>query len=95
MSKLLNYLNTLDKDAAARDAHKKDPEAAMTKRGLSAVEQIAFMSGNKNDLAAMVGVTSDSMRAIMVHVDTFNDVQPQPWECAAKFTQVNRSRQAT
>ena len=64
MSKLLNYLNTLDKDAAAREEHAKDPKAAMTKYGLSADEQGALMSGDKKKVAALVGVDEDSLPAI-------------------------------
>jgi hypothetical protein len=66
MSKLLDYLNTLDKDAAAREAHAKDPKAAMKKFGLTAEEQAALMSGDKKKVADIVGVSADALPAIHV-----------------------------
>lgn len=71
MSKLLDYLNTLDKDAAAREAHAKDPKAAMTKHGLTDEEQVALMSGDKKKVAAMVGIQEDSLPSIQVNDTTF------------------------
>lgn len=71
MSKLLDYLNTLDKDAAAREAHAKDPKAAMTKHGLSDAEQAALMSGDKKKVAALVGIHEDSLPSIQVNDTTF------------------------
>ncbi|MES2049906.1 MAG: hypothetical protein V4447_16010 [Pseudomonadota bacterium] len=71
MSKLLDYLNTLDKDAAARAAHAKDPKAAMNKHGLSDEEQAALMSGDKKKVAALVGVHEDSLPAIQSHITTY------------------------
>ena len=55
-SKLLDYLNLLDKDAAAREAFAKDPQAAMTAYGLDATEQQALLSGDKAAIAKLVGV---------------------------------------
>lgn len=55
-SKLLDYLNLLDKDAAAREAFARDPQAAMTAYGLDAAEQQALLSGNQADIAKLVGV---------------------------------------
>lgn len=63
MSKLLDYLNILDKDAAAREAHNKDPKAAMTKHGLSDDEQGALMSGDKTKVAGLIGVSADVLPA--------------------------------
>lgn len=71
MSKLLDYLNTLDKDAAAREAHAKDPKASMIKHGLNDAEQVALMSGDKKAVAKLVGINEDALPSIMVHVDTF------------------------
>jgi hypothetical protein len=65
MSKLLDYLNTLDKDAAAREAHAKDPKAAMKKFGLTAEEQAALMSGDKKKVADLIGVSADALPAII------------------------------
>ncbi|WP_295760777.1 hypothetical protein [Undibacterium sp.] len=66
MSKLLDYLNTLDKDAAAREAHAKDPKAAMKKFGLTPEEKAAVMSGDKKKIADLVGVSADALPAIHV-----------------------------
>jgi hypothetical protein len=63
MSKLLDYLNTLDKDAAARDAHNKDAKAAMTKAGLTDEEQKAFVSGDKKKMAQLMGIHEDAVPA--------------------------------
>lgn len=56
MSKLLDYLNLLDKDAAAREAFAGDPGAAMTAQGLAAAEQQALLSGDKAAIAKLVGI---------------------------------------
>lgn len=56
MSKLLDYLNLLDKDAAAREAFAKDPSVAMTAYGLDAAEQQALLSGDRTAIARLVGV---------------------------------------
>jgi hypothetical protein len=66
MSKLLDYLNTLDKDAAAREAHAKDPKAAMKKFGLTPEEKAAVMSGDKKKIADLTGVSADALPAIQV-----------------------------
>ncbi len=66
MSKLLNYLNHLDKDAAAREAHNKDPKAAMKKHGLSDAEQTAMMSGDKKKVADLLGISADALPAYIM-----------------------------
>ncbi|CAN5825265.1 hypothetical protein BH11PSE12_BH11PSE12_14130 [soil metagenome] len=71
MSKLLDYINTLDKDAVAREAHKKDPVAAMKTFGLSEEEQTALLSGDKKKVAALVGVDEDSLPTIQTLITTF------------------------
>lgn len=71
MSKLLDYLNTLDKDAAAREAHKKDPKGAMKKAGLNDQEQEALLSGDKKNVAAVLGISADALPSIHVPNSTF------------------------
>ena len=61
MSKLLDYLNLLDKDAAAREAFADDPGAAMTAHGLAAAEQRALLSGNKAAIAKLVGIDETTL----------------------------------
>jgi hypothetical protein len=66
MSKLLDYLNILDKDAAAREAHVKEPKAAMAKHGLSDDEQAAMMSGDKQKVADLLGISSEALPAFIM-----------------------------
>ena len=56
MSKLLNFLNSLDSDAAALAEFQKDPKSTMTRAGLSATEQQAIISGDKSALAKLAGI---------------------------------------
>jgi hypothetical protein len=60
MSKLLAYLNLLDKDSAAGAAHADDPMAAMAGFGLNDAEQAAVMSGNAEEIAKLTGSSSVS-----------------------------------
>lgn len=70
MSKLLDYLNALDQDAAARDAHQQDPQAAMTQFGLSPDEQSALMSGDKTAISTMAGIALENFP--LIQVDNIN-----------------------
>lgn len=56
MSKLLDYLNHLDKDAAAREAFSKTPHDAMEKFGLNDAERQALLSGDKTAIAKLAGI---------------------------------------
>lgn len=56
MSKLLDFLNSLDGDAKALAAFQKDPKATMERAGLSATEQQAIISGDKSALAKLAGI---------------------------------------
>ncbi len=56
MSNLVDYLNLLDTDAAAREAYANDPNAAMAANALSAAEQQALLSGDKAAMAALAGI---------------------------------------
>lgn len=64
MSKLLEYLNTLDKDADALASHRNDPKGAMGGFGLTAQEQAAVLSGDKAAVAGIVGISADELPAI-------------------------------
>lgn len=66
MSKLLDYLNLLDANAAARDAHNSDPTAAMSAFGLSAAEQQTFMSGNIAAIANLAGIAPEDFPKLNV-----------------------------
>jgi hypothetical protein len=61
MSNLLDYLNHLDKNADARDAHAADATGSMTNFGLSQDEQDALMSGDKQKIAAACGVSAEAL----------------------------------
>jgi hypothetical protein len=56
MSKLVDYLNLLDTDATAREAHERNPQASMAQFGLSADEQQTLMSGDKTAIANLAGI---------------------------------------
>ena len=63
MSKLLDYLNHLDKNADARDTHAADPGTSMTNFGLTQNEQDALMSGDKQRMADACGIELAAMPA--------------------------------
>ena len=71
MSKLLDYLNALDKDAAAREAFTKDPQAAMKQYGLDEAEQAALASGDKVAVAKLIGIKSNDLPKIQVHQGSY------------------------
>ena len=48
MSKLLDYINHLDKNADARTAHAADPAGCMTNFGLTQDEQEALQSRDRD-----------------------------------------------
>lgn len=73
MSKLLDYLNILDKDAAAREAHLQDPIATMKAFGLSSGEQAAVISGNKKSAAVLVGISAADLPSYIFAPNTSNN----------------------
>ena len=66
MAKLVDYLNHLDQNAGAREAHAKDPEGAMTNFGLSEQEQAAVKSGDKNHIAKVAGIDPAEVGAVQI-----------------------------
>lgn len=72
MTTLLDFLNNLDQDAAALEAFKNDPQAAMTQAGLSSAEQQAVLSGDKSALAKLAGVNEDEFPALVLVGTPFN-----------------------
>ena len=66
MSNLLNYLNTLDKDAAAREAHIADPQASMINFGLLDHERRAVLSGDHATMADAAGIDPNEMPAVQI-----------------------------
>lgn len=72
MSKLLDYLNHLDKNADARNAHAADPAGSMTNFGLSQDEQNALISGSKQKVADACGIPVQEMKALIVPQTPFD-----------------------
>lgn len=72
MSNLLNYLNTLDKDAEAREAHNADPQAAMANFGLLDHEQQAVLSGDHAAMANAAGIDAAQMPSAQITNGEFN-----------------------
>jgi hypothetical protein len=66
MSKLLDYINHLDKNADARDAHAADPTGHMTNYGLTQDEQDALLSGDRQRVADAIGISVDAMTVVHV-----------------------------
>jgi len=66
MSKLLDYLNHLDRDATAREAHQQDPQKSMTQFGLSSVEQQTLMTGDKAAIATLAGIDASELPKVNV-----------------------------
>ncbi|MFZ6657019.1 hypothetical protein [Undibacterium sp. TJN19] len=64
MSKLLDYLNALDTDATALAAHKSGAKAAMGGFGLSDDEQAAVLSGDKEAVAGLLGISAEEVPAL-------------------------------
>lgn len=65
MSKLLDFLNSLDSDAAALAAFQKDPKPTMERAGLSATEQQAIISGDNSALSKLAGIDEAECKAIV------------------------------
>ncbi|HEX7643456.1 MAG TPA: hypothetical protein VF450_05430 [Noviherbaspirillum sp.] len=72
MSKLFDYLNHLDKNADARDAHAADPAGSMTNFGLSQDEQDALMSGDRQRVADACGIPVENVGTMLVPQTPFN-----------------------
>ena len=64
MSKLLDYLNLIDQDAAALANFDADAVKAMTAFGLSEEEQKALLSGDKQLIADLIGIAADDLPAL-------------------------------
>jgi hypothetical protein len=60
-SKLLGYLNHLDKNAEAREAFAKTPHDAMTDFGLNEEEKTALLSGDRAAMAKLVGIDAAAL----------------------------------
>ena len=68
MSKLLDYINHLDKDANARAAHRANPVKSMTDFGLTIAEQDALLSGDRQRIADVIGIPADEIPMITVPI---------------------------
>jgi len=72
MSNLLDYLNHLDKNADARDAHAADATGSMTNFGLSQDEQDALASGDRQKIANACGVPMQELKSMYVPLEPYN-----------------------
>jgi hypothetical protein len=72
MSNLVNYLNTLDKDAAAREAHNADPAGAMAAFGLLDHEQQAVLSGDPAAIGKAAGLETTAMPSVQISNGQYN-----------------------
>jgi hypothetical protein len=75
MSKLVAYLNTLDQDAAAREAHNADPQASMDSFGLQTHEQQALLSGDSKAMAFAAGIDATEMPAVQINNTEFKKLE--------------------
>ncbi len=66
MSRLMDYFNEVDKNAAVRAAHQLDPTGSMSRFGLAENEQDAVISGDFKQLAGAVGIVSDEISQLQV-----------------------------
>lgn len=71
MSKLLDYINHLDKNADARTSHKNDPVTSMTNFGLTKDEQDAVLSGDRQRLAGAIGIPAHDLPTLHIPEETF------------------------
>jgi hypothetical protein len=71
MSKLVEYLNAVDSDAALSEAFQSDPEAAMADYGLTTEESEAVMTGDKEKVASVAGVEVAAIGTVQsLHTDS-------------------------
>lgn len=66
MSRLMAYFNEVDKNAVMRAAHLSEPEASMSKFGLTVAEQVAVLSGEFEKLAGAMGTPADRLPALVI-----------------------------
>ena len=62
------YIEKLSEDPSLRDAHKADPEASMTKAGLSDEDKAVIRSGDEEKIRAHMGDDSPPGCMVMVLV---------------------------
>lgn len=64
--RLISYMNLLDSNATARQAHETSPVESMTTYGLNDTEQSALLSADKQAVAKSVGIEERIYRAPQV-----------------------------
>ncbi|MFZ6875065.1 hypothetical protein ACO0LF_23625 [Undibacterium sp. Di27W] len=72
MSKLLDYLNALDTDAALIQTHKNDPEQAARDFGLSVDEQMIMLRQDRREISAFLDIPFrdfDALDSIVTRFD--------------------------
>jgi hypothetical protein len=66
MSKLLDFMNHVDKNAEARFASAAVTLTLMASFGLSQVEQDAFLSGDPQNVASAIGMPASEITVIHI-----------------------------
>lgn len=61
MSNLVDFLSKLGSDPATLKEYEADPEATMTRAGLTTEEQQAILTGDASKVAKLAGVSSVHM----------------------------------
>lgn len=92
MSIVLDFLNILDKDATVLRAYKLDGKGMMSKFGLNAEEQQAVLSGSKEKVAALLGISADGLPSVHVNGTYADDT---PGESRLSESRMNESKQQT
>lgn len=66
MTKIVDYLNSVDADASLKKAHDANPEAAMSDYGLTEEQSQAVLSGDSKKIAEVDGVDQQQLSSIQV-----------------------------
>ncbi len=64
--KVLQYLNLLDRDAIAREAHATSPMDSMAQYGLDNTQQAALLSGDTTSIAKLAQLADDAFISIQI-----------------------------
>jgi hypothetical protein len=71
---VVSYLNLLDSNATVREAHATNPSASMSKFGLNAAEQNAFLSEDKEAVARFWGIDGTIFPQIQIFIKAYTPV---------------------
>ena len=69
MANLKDFVSRVSQDQTLRDQYLADPQATMTRQGLSKEEQDAVMSGDRARVASMIDPDADGATAFGISVN--------------------------